>query len=387
MHVFTIVVGAVIVVAILLDAFETVVLPRRVRRHFRISIGYYRATWMPFAKLASLIRSQNRRESVLGYFGPLSLIALLGLWACGLIFGFAVLHVGAGEHFSSGTPGIKLTFPVLLYQSGETFFTLGYGDITPNSPIGRVLSVAEAGMGFAFLGVVIGYLPTIYSAFSRREIEISLLDARAGSPPSAAELLTRAVGSLEHGGLDRLFADWERWAAEVLETHISYPVLSFYRSQHSNQSWLGALTVVLDATALVMAGIEGVSSEQARRTFKMARHAVVDLAQVLNARYDPNPPERLTAEDLLKIRTRLAEQGVHLSSGSEAEQMLVQARALYEPYTQAVAKRLFIALPPWIRDEPIRDNWRSGPWDRIIQAQGLGRIKGDHHRGAIDEHF
>jgi hypothetical protein len=246
-------------------------------------------------------------------------------------------------------------------------------------------------MGFAFLGVVIGYLPTIYTAFSRREIEISLLDARAGSPPSAAELLTRAGDSLgadrsDQGTLDRLFHDWERWAAEVLESHLSYPVLSFYRSQHSNQSWLGALTVILDATALVMAGIDGVSGEQARRTFKMARHAVVDLAQVVNARYDPNAPERLTPEDLAELRTRLAEKGLRLRQGAEVDQKLADLRALYEPYVEGIARNLFIPLPPWIRRDPIRDNWRSGPWDRLIQAQALGKISADH-RPIVDDHF
>ena len=172
--------------------------------------------------------------------------------------------------------------------------------------------MCEAGMGFAFLAVVIGYLPTIYSAFSRREIEISLLDARAGSPPSAAELLTRTLSSVDRGTLDRLLHDWERWAAEVLESHLSYPVLSFYRSQHSNQSWLGALTVILDATALVIAGIDGVSSEQARWTFKMARHAVVDLAQVVNAHYDPLR-QKGSAKEIWRKSDLIAAKGLSLA--------------------------------------------------------------------------
>ena len=87
--------------------------------------------------------------------------------------------------------------------------------------------------------------------------------------------------------LDQIFKDWERWAAEVLESHLSYPVLSFFRSQHNNQSWLGALITILDATALVIAGVDGLRFEQSKITFAMARHAVVDLAQVVNARYAP----------------------------------------------------------------------------------------------------
>ncbi len=385
MHVAAVITGAVIIFAVLLDAFETVVLPRRVRRtHLRISSWFYRFTWAPFAKLVSHIDSQTRRETFLGYFGPLSMIALLGLWACGLIFGFTLVQSGSGGHVAG--PNIAINFRALLYHSGETFFTLGYGDITPASNFARFLAVTEAGLGFAFLGVVIGYLPTIYTAFSRREIEISLLDARAGSPPSAAELLSRAVNSLDQGTLDHLFESWERWAAEVLESHLSYPVLSFYRSQHSNQSWLGALTVILDAASLVITGIDDMKSEQARRTFKMARHALVDLAQVVNADYDPNTPDRLTAADLANIRTQLGEKGLKLRAGPEADQKLNELRALYEPYAQGIAKNLFIPLPPWIRHDAIKDNWRSGPWDRIIQAQALGRISAAQS-GGVDEHF
>src|SRR3954465_1431514 len=336
MHVLAIICGAAIILLVLADAFETVVLPRRVQRHFRITILFSRNTWAPYAKLASHIKSQTRRETVLGYFGPLSMIALLVIWALGLIFAFALLQHGGGEHLAFGNQPI--IFRLLLYHSGETFFTLGYGDITPASYYSRALSVLEAGTGFGFLAVVIGYLPTIYTAFSRREIEISLLDARAGSPPSAAELLTRSLSSLDVGNLDRLFHDWERWAAEVLESHLSYPVLSFYRSQHSNQSWLGALTVILDATALVIAGIDGISSEQARWTFKMARHAVVDLAQVVNAHYEADAPVRLVSSDLALIRARLAERGMQLRDSAEAEQKLAHLRMQYEPYVTAIAK-------------------------------------------------
>ena len=377
--------GLVIILAVLLDAFESVVLPRRVRRHFRITSWYYRYMWIPYARLASKIHSQTRRENMLGYFGPLSMIALLVLWACSLVFSFALLQFGAGRHLTLTNQPI--TFRLLLYHSGETFFTLGYGDITPASTYSRILSVLEAGMGFGFLAIVIGYLPTIYSAFSRREIEISLLDARAGSPPSAAELLSRTIDGNDSATLDSLFRDWERWAAEVLESHLSYPVLSFYRSQHSNQSWLAALTVILDATALVIAGIDGISSEQARWTFKMARHAVVDLAQVVNAQHDPNAPERLTPEDLGQIRLQLRSKGLKLQDGAEAEEKLHELRLKYEPYVTAIARKLYISLPFWIRHDAIRDNWQAGPWDRVIQAQALGRITRERRTAAVDDHF
>jgi ion channel len=380
MHTFSDIAGILVIVLILLDAFETVVLPRRVARHFRPSVWFYRNTWRPWARLASHVPSPARREGFLGYFGPSSLILLLALWASGLIFGFALLQFGAGEHLQlSGEP---ITFSRLLYHSGETFFTLGYGDITPVSPIARFLAVLEAGMGFGFLGTVIGYLPTIYSAFSRREVEISRLDARAGSPPTAAELLARFGSGQPQVTLDQILRDWERWAAEVLESHLSYPVLLFYRSQHNNQSWLGALTAILDATALIIARIDGISPEQAKITFAIARHAVVDLAQVVRARYDPHGPDRLPGEEFQRLRQALADRGLRVQESPEAAEKLAYLRSLYEPYVAAIARNLFITLPPWIHAEKTRDNWQGGPWDRLIQARGLGELP-----RRVDEHF
>jgi Ion channel len=380
MHTFCTIAGIVSILAILLDAFETVVLPRRVQRSFRLTSWFYRRTWIPYRSLAGRIPSRARRENFLSYFGPLSLIFLLILWAAGLIFGFALLQYGVGEHFRlSGEP---LTFGLLVYHSGETFFTLGYGDIIPSSGLARALAVVEAGLGFGFLGVVIGYLPTIYSSFSRREIEISLLDARAGSPPSAAELLSRFGNSPQQAVLDQIFKDWERWAAEVLESHLSYPALSFFRSQHNNQSWLGALVTILDASALVIAGVDGLRSEQAKITFAMARHAVVDLAQVVNARYNPNTPDRLSGQELNRLRQKLAERGTKLREDAAFEEKLDHLRSQYEPYAVAIALNLSITLPPWIHPERQKDNWQAGPWDRAIQAKGLGgRVQ------SVDDHF
>jgi hypothetical protein len=380
MHVLSAIAGIFSILAILLDAFETVVLPRRVRRTFRVSNWFYRRTWIPWRKLARRIENQSRRENFLGYFGPLSLIFLLALWATGLILGFALLQFGAGEHFRlSGEP---MTFGLLAYHSGETFFTLGYGDIIPSSGLARALSVIEAGLGFGFLGVVIGYLPTIYSSFSRREIEISLLDARAGSPPTAAELLARFGNCPQQEVLDQIFRDWERWAAEVLESHLSYPALSFFRSQHNNQSWLGALTTILDGSALVMAGVDGLHDQQAKITFAMARHAVVDLAQVVNARYNPEVADRLPPAELDRLRQSLAQSGVKLHGGEEFEETLARLRSLYEPYAAAIGVNLSITLPPWIHPDKRKDNWQAGPWDRAIQARSLaGRVQ------RLDDHF
>ena len=373
-HIVAFLFGLIIVWVVLRDAFETVVLPRRVTRQFKLTAWFYRRTWIPWIRIARRIKTPSRQQGFLGYFGPLSLILLLAFWASGLIVGFALLQFGTGGHEQLGNE--RITFGSILYHSGETFFTLGYGDIVPTTGVARALSVMEAGMGFAFLGVVIGYLPVVYASFSRREIQISMLDARAGSPPTAAELLARLAGRSESPGmdqkvLDEVLRDWERWSAELLESHISYPVLSFFRSQHTNQSWVGALTVMLDVTSLILAGIEGVYPGQAKLTFAMARHAAVDLAQVVNARYDANAPERLPDAEFQRLRERLAGVGVQLKGDTEARQKLDKLRAMYELYVHSTGRNLMLPIPPWQHPEKLRDNWQAGPWDKIIQAKGL----------------
>ncbi len=381
MHLWVSIAGFVLIFFVLLDAFETVVLPRRVQRSFfRFTAWFYKFNWGRWRRFSNHIKSASRREAFLAYFGPLSLIQLLGFWALGLIFGFACVQYGLGEHLQLSQE--KITFGKLLYHSGETFFTLGYGDIVPVNAVARALAVIEAGMGFAFLGVVVGYLPVVYNSFAARETEISLLDARAGSPPTAAEFLGRLGCCPDQAVLDGIFRDWERWCADLLSSHISYPALLFFRSQHINQSWLSALTVMLDVTSLATTGVGKIHPEQAKLTFAMARHAAVDLAQVVNAEYEPHAPARLSAGDFERLCNELAQRGLKVYDGADAGDRLAELRSLYEPYVHGIAARLRFTLPPWILTEHKKDNWQSGPWDRAIQARSLERP-----RHAVEEHF
>ena len=264
----------------------------------------------------------------------------------------------------SSRSGHILDLPV---SERVTFFTLGYGDIAPVLPIGRIIVVMEAGNGLGLFAIVISYLPVLYQAFSRREASISLLDARAGSPSSAVELLRRHRAEDSFADLNRLLSEWERWSAELLESHLSYPVLCYFRSQHDNQSWLRALTTVLDTCALVMVGVEGAPVWQARMTFAMARHAVVDIAQVF--RTAPTTADsckgRLPPEELVRMRMILAENGIRLPVSEDIERRLVELRMMYEPYVYALSEWLLMPLPPWILPADAIDNWKTSAWGRI----------------------
>lgn len=355
------VIGLVLLFVVLQDAFETIVLPRRVTRRLRLTRLFYSATWVLWSTVALRIPPGNRRENYLSFYGPLSLLLLLGVWAVSLIVGFGLLQWALGSAMEA--PEGAANFGTDLYVSGTTLFTLGLGDVTPRTATARALVVVEAGTGLGFLALVIGYLPVIYQAFSRRETSITLLDARAGSPPSAGELLRRNGTCDTAEALVSFLQDWERWAAELLESHLSYPVLAYYRSQHDRESWLAALTTVLDACALIIAGVEGIPAWPARLTFAMARHAAVDLSQILGTPPCAPHPDRLPPGDLARLRVLLAVSGVRLREGDAAGRKLAELRDSYEPYVRALSDYLFMPLPPWIPPDDGADDWQTSVWE------------------------
>jgi hypothetical protein len=358
--VLSLILGSALILTVLWEAFETVVLPRRVRRRVRLTRLYYRSTWLLWSTIVRRMTSKQRQEALLSFYGPLSLVGLLALWAAALIVGFGALDYSIGSPLHTNN-GELPSFQLDVYFSGTTFFTLGLGDVTTTTWMARTLTVLEAGLGFGFLAIVIGYFPVLYQSFSRREVIISMLDARAGTPSTAAELLRRHAQDDAMDELDSLLRDWEHWSAELLESHLSYPVLGYFRSQHDNQSWLGALTTILDASALVMAGIKGRSAVQARLTFAIARHAVVDLSQVFNTQPKSENSNRLDAEGLNRLHSALRAAG--LEPDDPEGQRLAHLRHMYEPYVGALANHLQMTLPPWIPPSAQKDNWQTSAWE------------------------
>jgi Ion channel len=372
--------GIAIFLLVAWDAFEAIILPRRVTRKFRLTRFYYRFTWSTWKAAAQLITSRKRREAFLGFYGPISLLFLIGVWAIGLVLSFGMMQYGAGS--AVNIIGHNASIYTDLYLSGTTFFTLGLGDVVPRSGLARLLVVAEAGFGFGFLAAVIGYLPFIYGAFAEREVDISLLDSRAGTPPTAGELLRRHSFPDGHEALRDLLKDWELWSAQLMESHLSYPVLAYFRSQHDNQSWIASLTAILDTCALTISGVQESCAKQAELTFAIARHAVVDLSQVFSATPRALPHDRLPPEELLRLRAKLAQGGMKLRDTPESDRKLNELRAMYEPYVFALANHLSQSLPPWIPVKKGKDNWQTTAW-----GQSAGMLGTESEQAFRDDHF
>jgi hypothetical protein len=364
-NILAIIVGVILIFLVIQDSFESIVLPRRVSRRFRLSRFFYASTWMLWSSVARKMRPGNRREFYLSYYGPASLLFMLVAWALVIVLSFALIQWGLSSPLNA--PEKDVTFGSYLYMSGTSFVTLGLGDVTPMSGLGRFLVFAEAGFGFGLLALIIGYIPIIYQAFSRREISISLLDARAGSPSSATELLRRSYRDRKIEELIQFMREWERWCAELLESHLSYPVLTYYRSQHERQSWLAALTTILDTCALLIVGFEDISAPTIRYTFAIARHAAVDLAQVYGT--PPTNPKlgRLSHDNFARMHDSLAEVELVLQHGEDAEQRLYDIRRMYEPFVNAIAEHLLLNLPPWITETKTVDDWQTSAWDHFAE--------------------
>src|SRR5712671_2487242 len=376
MRLFVGILGLLLMFATLWETFESIILPRRVTRRFRVTRIFYKVTWAVWSTINRWLPSKKLRESHLSYYGPLSLLMLFAIWAFALVLAFAMLHWAAGSSLNvSGGPA---TFRTDLYLSGTTFFTLGLGDVTPRTALARVITVAEGGMGFGYLAIVISYLPTMYTAFSQREINISLLDARAGSPPTAGELLRRHSHAHGFNILTRYLQEWEIWCAQLMETHLSYPVLCFFRSQHDNQSWLAAFTAILDVCALLIAYGEGETKWRAQLTFAISRHAISDLCEILRIRpHSPHPP-RLSAEDLPQARALLVDCGVNPCAES-GDAKLRELQKMYEPFLNGLSLMLCMELPSWGVGAEFAKQRQSAVWARITSAAG------PHPRPPVDD--
>ncbi len=357
MRVLVGILGLAAIGLVLVEFFVTYLLPRRVKRDPRLARQLYDYAWRPWRALSRRLHPAAA-DTFLGMFGPLGLIGVLGLWTVGLILGFSAL-LWAND--SSLTPTGATHYGSDLYFSAATFFSAGT-DLSARGGISHVLVVLEAASGFGVLFIVIGYLPSLYQAFSRRETAVSQLDPRAGSPPSAGALLRHVA---QRGGwteLDAHLYKWEAWAAELMETHLSYPILAYFRSQHVNQSWLSALTTVLDSCSFAIAAAPVGEAWGADLTYAIGLHAVSDLAHTLGTKDTAAREPRLSRETLEELCRMLEEEGLEITAElDDIAERLRELTEAYEPRIHALAQTLELPLPVWLIDGEEQRNWqRSG---------------------------
>jgi hypothetical protein len=354
------VLGGAVVAMMLLEIFVAFLLPRRVKRDPKIVRSVFAFAWRPWRALARRLPAQAA-DTMLGAYGPFGLILNLVLWVFAMMLGYACLQWAGGSHLVAGAHAVG--FGDDLFFSAASMAATGTAGLSAHTTFARVVQVIDAASGLAVIAIVIGYLPALYQAFSRREATVSQLDARAGSPPSAGRLLIR---STQRGGwpaLNSYLSSWEMWVSELMETHLAYPVLAYFRSQHVNQNWLSAMCTLLDTCAFAVAAAPAGTVDSARFTFAIARHAVVDLGYSFHVDPLEPPADRLPPTDLDELVGQLREAGIEPAVDlTTLAARLTRMRLLYEPYINALGERLELALPPWLAPESPTDNWRTTEW-------------------------
>ncbi len=335
---------------------------RSVSRSWRLSRIFYAIASKTYYGYAGKVKNERGRNALLMIYAPLSMIILFAFWGGFIVLGFAFVGYGFAIPHSTGT----LNPFEAWYYSGVTFLTLGYGDIAPTNSLGRLIAVIEAATGLVFLASIISYLPVMYAAVQKREYPIILLDTKAGSEPTAYELLKRHA---EHGALHSLrglLEKYETWGAEMLEAYLSYPIIAFYRSQHDSQNWLKTTTAIMDACTIIEACYPATDEAgkrlkfQARATYAMLRHVIVDLAYVIKMPPAEDCTFRLAPEDFKRMLRDLNEAGLPVVGTYES---ICDSREMYEPYCVALGRGLLMDLPDWIPATNEKDNWEVAAWD------------------------
>jgi Ion channel len=339
--------GIVCVLLTLSDIFQSVVVPRATGRSFRISFYAWRIVWRawPAAAWRFFPADSDRREEFLAVFAPLMLISLIAIWVASLMFGFALIFWGLRGGLSP--PGGS--FGSMLYFAGTSLLTIGFGDIVGRGAGPRLASVLAGLAGLSLLSITTAYLFAIFGAFQRRETFVVTVAARAGTPPSGVNLLAIAGYSMTRDDLSPLMVDAQRWSAQVMESHLAYPVLAFFRSSHDDQSWIGTLGTLLDASTLLMTAVQGVNDGQARIFYNVGRHATRDLSRYFRVESIDESAgiERLEFEHACD---RLAAAGYTLREREEAWQRFAELRSTYASHLDVLAR--FFQIPPiaWIGD-------------------------------------
>jgi hypothetical protein len=336
--------GILILAWTLLDVFRTLVMPRAARGRFRLSRILFRAMWRPWRWVGLRRRSVQGRERVLAVAAPFFFFVLLVGWVSLALLGYALILWSSA--FVNGMGSGEGSFGDAVYHAGNSLFTLGFGGGEATGWT-RAITVLAGATGLGLFAVVIAYLPVLYQSFNRREVGVLLLDARAGSPPSGPELLHRMGSAGVASTLPQLFAEWERWVADVLESHMSYPMLVLFRSPHDNTSWVTSLGAVLDAATLLLTTVEDAPNESTKLLYGTGVHAMEDLFYYFRLQERETLIGRDEFEDVLRD---MKEDGFSVRPVDEAFDRFTQKRATYAPHLDALA--VLLAVPPaqWIGD-------------------------------------
>lgn len=333
------------------DVFQSVIVPRAVGRRFRPSFYTARALWWTWPRLGRLMWSSSpyKYEDFLAAFAPFYLVTNLVLWSSLLLIGYGAIFYALRSQMH---PELH-TFGEAVYFAGTSFFTIGFGDFVGGTGITRMFSIFAGASGFSIVAIATAYLFAIFGAFQTREQFVVSIAARAGSPPSGVALLAIAGRAGIIRDLPSLMRNGENWCASLMETHLAYPVLAYFRSSHDSQSWVGTLGTLLDGAVLLITTIESDVGE-ARILYNIGQHAARDLAVYFRAHdVDFAGGPGISREQFSKACGELASAGLRVREENTAWEHFVSMRSTYAGNLNALAG--FFQIPPlqWISEKEL----------------------------------
>ena len=339
--------GIFLILVTLRDVFQSVIVPRAVDRRLRISYFLSRWLWGIWPKLSWAYRDEGKREDFLGTYAPFAMVALLMAWVFTLIVGYGLVFYAMRDQFHQRPINVWTA----MYYAGTTLLTIGFGDYTARTGLARLVSLAAGASGLSVVAVVTAYLFAIFGSFQQREVFVTYLGTRAGAPPSGLGLIAVHAFDGLMPDLPQVFVQGQLWTHAVMESHLAYPILAFFRSSHDYESWIGALGTLLDAATILLTTIDDGTHGQARIMFWTGRHLVSDFSKYFGLRLGEGPG--IEKYEFLQARIRLVELGFKLKDEEESWKAFSEMRSTYAPGLAAMAA--FWAIPPlqWIGDRSL----------------------------------
>jgi hypothetical protein len=359
-----VVVGLALVLLVFYDLFQSVVLPRPAVNKFALVRYLFRAVWISWRWVGSRIPRLSSREAWLASFAPVGVLLNFTVWGLAVMLGYALIFDGLRDELHPVPPD----FGTSIYFSATTLVPLSYGDLVPIGIPARLVTVAESATGIVIAALAITLLFSLYESFQDREKLVVQLDALAGAPPSGVQMLETAS---DHGMRDELintFDDWRDWAAEVLESHLAYPILFFFRSSHDNEAWINSFGAVMDAATLVLSTIEDKSAGPAKLMLTVGNHLVEDMSWYFRFPHPEDPiVERQEFDEAL---VRLKKAGYDLKPADAAWEKFVRHRTKYATPLNLLARNMAIVPAQWIGDRSYLPHR-----ERASRARARGRRK------------
>lgn len=336
--------GALVVLITIYDVFQSVVMPRPAVGRVRLSFTLIRGAWRLWRKIAERPKKLQTRETALAAFAPMMLVTLLVLWGFSLIVGYALifsgLHVGLQPQPDS--------FGTTLYFSTGRMLAFSVGGIEATGVATRVFAAIEAASGFGLFALVISLLFSLFSSFQRRETAVVALDALAGAPPTGIQLLESCANDGMPDQLIATFDEWRLWTVDVIESHLSYPLLFYFRSSHDNEAWPNSFGAVMDAATLVLTTVDGGPVGHARLMHKVGAHFVADMRD--HFRYEGEAVAGVEREEFDEACLRLERAGYQLHNPDAAWEAFSALRSKYGAWLNQTTKGLGVPPAPWIGD-------------------------------------